>query len=169
VPQSIASVEDTLTQLLPVDLPFAPAAYGETDRGRVRETNEDAFAVAPHLGLFMVADGMGGAAAGEVASRIVIEQVEQAVQDGETTWTSDGSISGPESGPRRFIAGIHRANRQIHKQAREDRRKRGMGTTFVGVLLLPRCAVIAHVGDSRAYRLRDGELTRMTTSSSGAS
>ena len=164
MPQSIASVEeeDTLTELLPADLPFLPAAYGETDPGRVRETNEDAFAVVPHLGLFMVADGMGGAAAGEVASRMVIEQVERAVQDGETTWPAETSINGPESGPRRFIAGIHRANRQIHRLGREDRRKTGMGTTFAGLLLLPRCAVIAHVGDSRVYRLREGKLARMT-------
>jgi serine/threonine protein phosphatase PrpC len=160
--QAIASVEEDDTLTLPVDLPFGPTAYGETDTGRVRETNEDAFAVLPHLGLFMVADGMGGTAAGEVASRMAIEQVERAVEDRETTWPADPSLNGPESGTRRFISGIHRANRQIHKRAREERGKRGMGTTFAGVLLLPRCAVIAHVGDSRVYRLREGKLTRMT-------
>jgi protein phosphatase len=142
-------------------LPFTLAAYGETDVGRVRETNEDCFAVAPHLGLFMVADGMGGAAAGEVASQVAIEQVLHAVDDGETTWPSDAA-SGPESGPRRFLAGIQRANRNIHAMAQQDRRVRGMGTTFAGLLVLERCAVIAHVGDSRVYRLRGAELERLT-------
>ncbi len=163
MPPSIASAEeDTLTDLLPLELPFGPTAYGETDPGRVREKNEDAFALLPHLGLFMVADGMGGAAAGEVASRMVIEQVERSVADGETTWPMDSSISGPESGPRRLIAGIHRANRKIHDLGTRDRRHIGMGTTFAGLLLLPRCAVIAHVGDSRVYRWRDGQLAPLT-------
>ncbi len=153
--------DDTLDQPVPGDLSFSPVAYGETDPGRVRAQNEDSFAVVPQLGLFMVADGIGGAAAGEVASRTAIEQVQWAVEDGETTWPSDG-ISGPESGPRRFIAGIHRANRAIRALARRDPLMKGMGTTFAGVLVLERCAVVAHVGDSRVYRLRDGELERLT-------
>jgi serine/threonine protein phosphatase PrpC len=142
--------------------PLSLVAHGETDRGAVRETNEDAFAVAAHLGLFMVADGMGGAAAGEIAARAVIDQVHRAVDDGDTTWPMDTGINTPESGPRRFVAGIHRANRHIYRQALEDQRLRGMGTTFAGVLLLGRTAVVAHVGDSRVYRLRDGELERLT-------
>ncbi len=154
--------DDTLDQALVLDLPFSPLAYGETDTGQVREHNEDSFAVLPHLGLFMVADGIGGAAAGEIASRTAVEQVQWAVEDGETTWTSDGTVNGPESGPRRFIAGIHRANRAIRAMARKDPRKKGMGTTFAGVLVTSRCAVVAHVGDSRVYRLRDGALERLT-------
>jgi serine/threonine protein phosphatase PrpC len=142
-------------------LPFSIATWGETDTGCLRETNEDNFAALDHLGLFMVADGMGGAAGGEVASRMVIENVQRAVEDGETTFTPDTTLS-PESGPRRFIAGIHRSNRLIFRRSCQDWRTRGMGTTFVGLLLLPRCAVIAHVGDSRVYRLRAGELTLMT-------
>ncbi len=159
---SVQAEDDTLVDPLLADSPFALASYGETDRGVLRETNEDAFAVVPHLGLFMVADGMGGAAAGEIAACTAIEQVQRAVEDGETTWPSDTSLRAPESGPRRFIAGIHRANRQIQRQAREHPGRRGMGTTFAGVMLLDRCAVIAHVGDSRVYRLRDGGLEPMT-------
>jgi len=163
VSQSNALAEDdTIDQPVRTHLPFAPVAYGETDTGSVREHNEDSFAVVPHLGLFMVADGIGGAAAGEVASRTAIEQVQWAVEDGETTWPSDGVANGPESGPRRFIAGIHRANRAIRTLARKDPAKKGMGTTFAGVLVMDRCAVIAHVGDSRVYRLRDGKLEQMT-------
>ena len=159
---SVQEEDDTLVEPFPVGHTFAPIAHGETDRGAVRKTNEDAFAVAAHLGLFMVADGMGGAAGGDVASRTVIEQVQRAVEDGDTTWPMDTSINTPESGPRRFLAGIHRANRHIHRQAREDHRRRGMGTTFAGLLLLERSAVVAHVGDSRVYRLRDGELSPLT-------
>jgi serine/threonine protein phosphatase PrpC len=166
VSRSIASVEAKVPVVEPaaVVLPFVPAAYGATDPGRVRETNEDSFAVLPPLGLFMVADGVGGAAAGEVASRMVIERVQRAVEEGESSWPRDApaSGSGPESGPRRFLAGIHQANRSIHRHALADLRKKGMGTTFAGLLLLERCAVIAHVGDSRVYRLRDGALDRIT-------
>jgi PPM family protein phosphatase len=159
--QSIASVEeeDTLTDPRSVVFPFA---YGETDTGRVREANEDAFAVVEHLGLFMVADGMGGAAGGEIASRMVIEQVERAVQDREATLPADTLVSGPESGPGQLVTGIRRANREIHQRSCEDPEMRGMGTTFAGLLLLSRGAVIAHVGDSRVYRLRDGQLVQMT-------
>jgi serine/threonine protein phosphatase PrpC len=165
VSRSIASAGENDSQLIPVpaDAPAGAVAYGETDVGCVRESNQDSFAVVRHLGLFMVADGMGGAAGGEVASRTTIEHVQRAVEDGETTWPIDTSIRGPESGPRRFIAGIHRANRQVYKMAREDWTRRGMGTTFVGLLLLARCAVIAHVGDSRVYRLRSGVLERLTS------
>ena len=154
--------DDTLVSPLALSLGLGLTAYGETDIGCVRETNEDSFAVSPHLGLFMVADGMGGAAAGEVASRMAVDQVQWAVEDGETTWPADSSISSPESGPRRFIAGIHRANRAIRTMATEDFTRKGMGTTFAGLLLLTRCAVVAHVGDSRVYRLRDGELSCLT-------
>ncbi len=162
--RSIASVEEYGTAVgldLP-EPPFALTAYGESDTGLVRETNEDSFAVVRHLGLFMVADGMGGAAAGEVASHAVIDHVQRAVEDGETTWPMDSSLRSPESGPRRFIAGIHRANRHIYRQSGEDWRRRGMGTTFAGLFLMERSAVIAHVGDSRVYRFRDGVLEQMT-------
>jgi protein phosphatase len=129
----------------------------------VRATNEDSYDVLPHLGLYMVADGMGGAAAGEIASQTVIDEVRWAVEDGETTWPIDPAIKGPESSPRRLLAGIHRANDRIQGMVRKDRRKAGMGTTFAGMLALTRCVVIAHVGDSRVYRLRAGRLELMTS------
>lgn len=140
------------------------AHAARTDVGMIRSGNEDNFAVDANgsRGVFIVADGMGGHAAGEIASRMVIDIVRRAVEDGETSWPADASIGGPDSGPRRFITGIHRANRRIHQLAQKDRRKRGMGTTFAGVFLLARSAVLAHVGDSRIYRMRDGELTLLT-------
>jgi len=158
----VQSMASSAGEQAPAAAPFRPAAYGETDVGRVRERNEDTFAVLAHQGLFMVADGMGGAAGGALASRMVIERVQRAMEDAETTWPVGASAHGVESGPRRFLAGILRANREIHRLARQDIRKKGMGTTFAGLLLLARCAVVAHVGDSRVYRLREGRLERMT-------
>jgi protein phosphatase len=142
--------------------PFVVTAHGDTDVGRVRSTNEDNLGVYPQLGLFLVADGMGGAAAGEVASRMTIEHVRRTVETGETSWPLDTSQTGPESGPRRFISGIHRANRRIHAVGYKDRRKRGMGSTVAGMFLLSHNAIIAHVGDSRVYRLRDGVFVQLT-------
>jgi protein phosphatase len=161
VAPSIALSQDVLDPSSP-DSRRLPAACGRTHVGLVRGTNEDSFDVLPHLGLFMVADGMGGAAAGEVASRMAIEQVRWAVEDAETTWPTDSSIKGPDSWPRRFIAGIHHANRRIRALVEQDWRKTGMGTTFAGLLVQGHRAVIAHVGDSRVYRLRAGRLEPMT-------
>src|SRR5262249_15674511 len=151
-----ARVVDVLSATSPI------VAYGESDVGRARDKNEDSFAVLPTLGLFVVADGMGGAAAGEVASRTLVQEVRKAVEDCETTWTMDTAVSSPESSTRRLMAGVQRANRRIHTMAQKDPRKKGMGTTFAGVLLLYKCAMIAHVGDSRVYRLRDGSLEQLT-------
>jgi protein phosphatase len=137
-------------------------AFGESDVGMHRDSNEDSFGVLPSAGLFMVADGMGGTAAGEVASRLVVHEVRNAVDDGDTTWWPETSVTGPDSAPRRFMSGIHRGNRRILTLASRDRRKRGMGTTFAGLLVLPRSAMIAHVGDSRVYRLRSGKLGLLT-------
>jgi serine/threonine protein phosphatase PrpC len=146
----------------PLERTLTLVAHGATDVGRVRRANEDGFSVLAHLGLFMVADGMGGAAAGEVASRMLVENVSRAVEDGETTWPADAAANGPESTPRRFLSGVHRANRRIYALSHADARKRGMGSTFAGVLVLDRCVMIAHVGDSRVYRLRDGQLEQLT-------
>jgi protein phosphatase len=139
------------------------AAHGGSHVGRVRRENEDSYASLAHLGLFMVADGMGGAAAGEVASLITVKEVQRAVDDGDTTWPDDSTVVSPESGARRMISGLHRANRSIRMRGEVEPDKRGMGTTFAGLLLLKRCALVAHVGDSRVYRLRDGELTQLTS------
>lgn len=119
-----------------------------SDVGRVRRANEDSYFVRSPL--FVVADGMGGAQAGEVASKIATE----AFADG-----LDESLT-PE---RRLVDVVTRANREIHHQSIADQSMQGMGTTLTAVLLGDEDLTIAHVGDSRAYRLRDGELTRLTT------
>jgi protein phosphatase len=118
-----------------------------SDVGRQRQGNEDSFL--ERSPLFVVADGMGGARAGEVASRLAVEQFDDA----------DGADMPPEQQLAEVAKG---ANRKIHEMAQEDSAYAGMGTTFTAALVTGREIAIGHVGDSRLYRLRDGELERLT-------
>jgi PPM family protein phosphatase len=119
----------------------------KTDTGRQRRDNEDsAFARAP---VFVVADGMGGAQAGEVASRLAIEAFEHGLPD-------DGSAE------ERLAARVREANRQIYERSRADRGRAGMGTTLTAAYVGDAHVAIAHVGDSRAYLFRGGTLQRLT-------
>jgi serine/threonine protein phosphatase PrpC len=119
-----------------------------TDTGRQRKGNEDAyFARSP---LFAVADGMGGAQAGEVASRAAVEAFESGLPDG------------PGSAEERLAGLVLEANERIIEMARADRERAGMGTTMTAAYVTEGDIAIAHVGDSRMYRLRDGELERLT-------
>jgi PPM family protein phosphatase len=119
----------------------------KTDTGRQRRDNEDsAFARAP---VFVVADGMGGAQAGEVASRIAVEAFEQGLPD-------SGS---PEE---RLATRVREANAQIYERSRADRGRAGMGTTLTAAYVDDTHVAIAHVGDSRAYLFRHGTLQRLT-------
>ena len=122
--------------------------FEKSDTGRQRRANEDSyFARAP---LFVVADGMGGAQAGEVASRVAVDTLGRGLPDG--------------SGPAQDLlaARVEEANEAIHDLSRRDADRAGMGTTTTAVYVGEEEAAIAHVGDSRAYRLRDGELQRLT-------
>lgn len=119
----------------------------KTDTGRQRRDNEDnAYARAP---VFVVADGMGGAQAGEVASRIAIEAFERGLPDAGT----------PEE---RLSTLVREANHQIYERSRADRQRAGMGTTLTAAYVDDAHVAIAHVGDSRAYLFRDGTLQRLT-------
>ena len=118
-----------------------------TDTGRQRRDNEDSmFVRAP---VFVVADGMGGAQAGEVASRLAVETFEQGLPD-------SGS---PEE---RLADRVREANRRIHELSHADDERHGMGTTLTAAYVDDSHLAIAHVGDSRAYLFRDGELRRLT-------
>ena len=120
---------------------------GRTDVGRQRSANEDSLVVSPPL--FAVADGMGGAKAGEVASAVAVEAVESARESSEPAEAQ--------------LAGIVReANRRIYDLAVADESRRGMGTTLTLVKVHGDDVSLAHVGDSRAYRLREGELKQVT-------
>lgn len=119
-----------------------------SDVGRMRKANEDSYFV--RVPLFVVADGMGGAQAGEVASQIAVDAFADPLDE----------TLAPE---RRLAAAVQSANREIHDQSLADQSRQGMGTTLTSALLGDEELTLAHVGDSRAYRLRDGELTRLTT------
>ncbi len=129
-----------------------PEAVALTSTGRVRNHNEDAFGYLADRGIFIVCDGMGGAAGGEVASRlatdIVLEHIAQAPAS---------------ASPRDLLHGaVLRANRAVHDRAESDPALCGMGTTLVALLLTPPHALIAHAGDSRCYLFRQGRLSRQT-------
>ncbi|HVM56016.1 MAG TPA: Stp1/IreP family PP2C-type Ser/Thr phosphatase [Gaiellaceae bacterium] len=118
-----------------------------TDTGRRRRRNEDAYVVAPPL--FAVADGMGGAQAGEVASRLAAAVLSD---------TDAGSLTGTE----RVTSLFQEANRRVYERSAADPAVSGMGTTMTVALVEADEVVIGHVGDSRAYLLRDGRLEQLT-------
>jgi serine/threonine protein phosphatase PrpC len=120
---------------------------GRTDVGRQRSANEDSLVVRPPL--FAVADGMGGAKAGEVASAVAVDAVEGAQESSEPIEAQLANI-------------VRDANRRIYDLAVADESRRGMGTTLTLAKLHGDEVSLAHVGDSRAYRLRGGELEQLT-------
>jgi serine/threonine protein phosphatase PrpC len=121
---------------------------GFTDPGRKRRRNEDSFVIDPPL--FAVADGMGGAQAGEVASRLAAAAFRE---------FHDADELDPEE---RLAAIIQEANRRIYERAADDAQVSGMGTTITAALVVAEALVIGHVGDSRAYRLRGGKFEQLT-------
>ena len=131
-------------------------AFGLTDVGRRRETNQDSLLVRTDLGVFAVADGMGGHAAGEVASRIAIESLRDKL-GGESH-----PLRSPREAAERLADAFQEGNRRICDSVVARGEWRGMGTTIVALIAVGDRAIIAHVGDSRAYRLRAGQLERMT-------
>jgi protein phosphatase len=137
-----------------------------TDTGRKRKGNEDSFIANDQEGLFVVADGMGGHAAGEVASRLAVESIEEFVRmtghDREITWPFEIDESMPLDANRLKIA-IRLANRRVIKLPEERHEYQGMATTVVSVLFSGDRVYVGSVGDSRAYRLRDGQLKQLTT------
>jgi len=134
------------------------SAAGATDRGRHRENNEDAFAVAPLAGshgtLLVVADGLGGAHGGEVASRSVVETLVQALADRELP---------ADRTPRQALReAIELANEALRRQAQDDPSLAEFGTTVTAALVLGGDVWLAHVGDSRAYHWSRGHLEQVT-------
>lgn len=134
---------------------------GDTNVGMKRTHNEDAFEVIDEEKLYLVADGMGGHASGEVASKMAIDTLREFFKatsaDPEATWPykMDKSRGYEEN---RLITGIKLANLRIHENAQRDPKLRGMGTTVVSILVIDEGVLIAHVGDSRVYRIRDGKM-----------
>jgi protein phosphatase len=150
------------------------AVFGKTDVGLIREHNEDNFLVADvdtglrtsslddvvrfTLGqkgaLFLVCDGMGGAAAGEVASTMAVDSISSAMESGDATTR--------ERYARCLRRAIERANEKINAQSRLNQNERGMGTTCTAVGLVDRTLLVGQIGDSRCYVLRSGRLAQIT-------
>ncbi len=129
-----------------------------------RTHNEDYFSLLEDEQLFLVADGMGGHACGEVASKLATDAVADFYRHSknvDATWPYryDHDLSYVEN---RFITAIRSANSKIFSHAQSNPARRGMGTTLVGCLLVSKYAYVAHVGDSRCYRVRKGEVTLLT-------
>lgn len=140
-------------------------AHGETNVGLKRSVNEDNFVCIDEDHLYVVADGMGGHASGEIASQMAIDTLREFFRatsaDPEATWPykMDKSRGYEEN---RLITSIKLANLRIFEAAQRDPKLRGMGTTIVGILVVEDGVLVAHVGDSRVYRLRDGKLHQLT-------
>lgn len=141
-------------------------AAGLSDVGLQREVNEDDFCIVPQHRLFVVADGMGGHRAGHVASRMASTLIVSffdlsSTEDNTWPFHFDSALSVDEN---RLVGGIQFANKQIFDASFSRHEVRGMGTTVVSALFVPEHGklYIAHVGDSRAYRLRDAELAQLT-------
>jgi serine/threonine protein phosphatase PrpC/CRP-like cAMP-binding protein len=142
--------------------------FAATDVGKVRDHNEDNFLVDKKLALFMVADGMGGHAAGEVASAIAVRTVHEEIKK-EKDLIADyvaGSKGAAKVTPKDIIAllehAVQRACAKIHEEAQADIAKRGMGTTLSIIMILGHQGFIAHVGDSRIYMMRAGIVDQVT-------
>lgn len=140
-------------------------AFGLTDVGRKRQHNEDSMLVEPTLGLYVVADGMGGHAAGEVASARTSEVVKQQIAastQGLKDLDTNSSPDARNAAAALMEQAVQRACADVYRMAVADPTKRGMGTTFVGLLARGGKGVIGHVGDSRVYLVRNGQCHRLT-------
>ena len=125
------------------------ASYGVTDCGRVRQANEDCFVTHAEAGVFVVCDGMGGAAAGETASRLAAETAAEVMRS--TPHGVDG-----------MRVAVRHANQAVYQRSRQEARLEGFGTTLVAMVADGHMAWVANVGDSRCYRWRNAQLERLT-------
>ena len=132
------------------------AVAARTDTGRVRKGNEDTLHADAnaHRGIFIVADGMGGHAAGEIASEMAVQVVSRDLTD-----LNDLEIEGA---PEQVAQALRDANRAVFERTRRELEKTGMGTTVSALLLSDTHYIIGHIGDSRIYLVREGEMTQLT-------
>ena len=145
--------------------------FGLSDTGRVRKANEDAFACDQDLQLFVVADGMGGHNAGEVASRLAVDAIvafiRQTAKDKDWSWPYGVDPTLSYDGNRLRTA-IYLANRRVFRASEDREEYAGMGTTVVAALLTRDALIIGHAGDSRLYMLDPDGLHRLTQDDSWA-
>ena len=136
-----------------------------TDKGLVRPINEDSYRISPEQNLFVLSDGLGGAAKGEVASAIAVEAVTASLRGNASNGEPGRSAARPEvsDDTNSLVHAIELANRKIHEEAMRDSACRGMGATIVAVRISGRRLGLAHVGDSRAYLFRADALEQLTS------
>jgi serine/threonine protein phosphatase PrpC len=142
-------------------------AAGISDVGLKREGNEDSYSVDDSLGLYIVADGMGGHLAGEVASQIAVEMVNKSYRKWvEKETPVDELFGSPDNSlslkGNYLLSSIRLANRVVYEMAVEYEQYHGMGTTMVILLVTPALVLAANVGDSRIYMVRDGHIERLS-------
>ncbi|MGH9562071.1 MAG: PP2C family protein-serine/threonine phosphatase, partial [Terracidiphilus sp.] len=130
-----------------------------SDTGCVRESNEDSYGAAPELNLFVLSDGMGGLACGEVASCLAVETVIRECRGSQAALRNGDGVSAESNA---LVSAIRAANEAIHRTANENGIERQMGATIVAVQFAGQRMSLAHVGDSRAYRLRGEQLEQLT-------
>ncbi|MEM7246864.1 MAG: Stp1/IreP family PP2C-type Ser/Thr phosphatase [Acidobacteriota bacterium] len=139
---------------------------GRTDVGRKREHNEDSLLLNEKHGLFTIADGMGGHASGEVASKLAVDVLNEFIEisgdDSDITWPFEFD-EGVSMEANRIFTAIKLANMKIIEVTQERKELEGMGTTLVTLLVQGEHAYIGHVGDSRAYLVRNNELSQLTS------
>jgi serine/threonine protein phosphatase PrpC len=136
-----------------------------TDTGCVRENNEDAYGLAPEVNLFVLSDGMGGLAFGEVASRLAVDAVLAHCREAEANVSlplSGERIDGVSATSNRLASAIRLANEAVHHAALQSQARQQMGATVVAVQFDGERMSLAHVGDSRAYRLRGSDFEQLT-------
>ena len=133
---------------------------GRTETGHVRKTNQDVFAAINSCNFWIVADGMGGNPAGDVAAHLAVDAATQRAKE-----LLSSKDMAPDVQQKHLTETILAANRAVHDKIREEPSLKGMGTTVVAMTIAPTSppvAFIAHLGDSRAYRFHDGRLTQLT-------
>jgi PPM family protein phosphatase len=133
-------------------------AAAVSDRGRTRPTNEDAFGFSLEHGVFLVCDGMGGAAAGEIASSVAVDELLQLLSRRIADPETDAAVAMPELAEEAVCA----ANQAIFSRSQRNYKLSGMGTTLVGLVAEERRVWVLNVGDSRCYRMRNRELEQIT-------
>lgn len=142
------------------------ALFGDSNIGRVRRINEDSFRLIPDHETMVVCDGMGGHAAGEIASQKAAETVEaylhRAQELGQPSKLQPGTGSSLPPEAEELVWAVRLANCRVFQTAQSQNQHRGMGTTLVAARFMPGRAVICHVGDSRAYLVRNGKLQPIT-------
>ena len=135
---------------------------GRTDPGMVREHNEDCFLVMPESGIAILADGMGGHLAGEVASAMAIDKVTHSLRQAFTAAPPAGNEKHEPSQAAALVEAIQAANSAIHAASMNRPEQAGMGTTIVAATFHDQLLTVAHVGDSRLYRYRHGVFKQIT-------